>query len=474
MIKDKMQLQGFPQMKMPKIKGHIKIELKDAKTGKKSLAYEGDNMVTNALRDIFASNFAGVLDYRRLLPLYSSMLGGVICFEDQLDDESADAADDYFIPDNSQNTVTAHAGQTTLVDQADDVTRGNPLSTAMSITDGAVTLAWEWGSTAGNGEISSVALTHSDVGDAGTGSTSNAFNAMTPCINAWNGVTATPYTSNLTYCVLFIGKDGYGYRFICSGQTVTIYKIVMPYEKTGLISNLYNDTGITTHTVSTTVSFSSQPSYFYDYDHDYLWLFYTTSARKVYWEKIRISDFTNLDHGNFDTDADVSLNADYPIVAPFDGTYVYLRNYTTGPAEMAHNGIGTLGFLKVNLASTADQSTTGNIRVFASGGVFVPNKPNRIIAGQGFVINNNVTYHTNISSPAQWYEYFRRTPVMQQRVGLTQLTQQIGSINEQKPYWNSVSKFYLATKFNLPTPIQKSNTQSMVVTYTLTEVEENE
>ena len=322
MFHDNMTLEKINSVKFPKLKGHVKIRLHNPNTWKTEII-EGDNMITDAVSDIFAANYCGAMDYGQLLPLYSKMFGGIICFKNTLDITSADAEKDYFIPDNGANEVTAHAGQTTFSDQADDVKRGNPLNTSMVVTDGAVTLAWEWGSAAGNGEIKSVGLTHADVGDAGTGSTSNAFNAMTPCINAWNGVTNTPYTTTLAYCVLFIGKDGYGYRFTCSGQTVTISKIVMPYTKTGLISNLYADTGITTHTVSTTVSFNAQPSYFYDYEHDYLWLFYSTTARKVYWEKIRISDFTNLDHGDFDTDADVSLNCDrYPLVVPFDGAYV--------------------------------------------------------------------------------------------------------------------------------------------------------
>ena len=470
MFHDNMTLEKINSVKFPKLKGHVKIRLHNPNTWKTEII-EGDNMITDAVSDIFAANYCGITDYKQMLPLYSQMFGGILCFKNTLDVSSQDAAKDYFIPDNGVNEVIAHAGQDTFSDQADDVTRGNPLNTSMVVTDGAVTLAWEWGSAAGNGEIKSVGLTHTGVGNAGTGSNSNAFNALAPCVNAYNGVSLTPYSQTLAYSIFFIGKDGYGYRFTCSGQTVTLYKIVMPYTQTGLIGTLFNDTGMTTHTVSTTVSFNSQPSYFYDYEHDYLWLFYTTSARKVYWEKIRVADFTNLDHGDFDTDADVSLNCDrYALVAPFDGTYVYLKNYTTGPSPIAHQGIGTLGFLKVNLASTADQSTTGNARVFGSGGVFVPNKANRVIVGQGFVINNGVTYHTAYSSPANWYEYFARTPVMQQRVGLVQLSMQLGTFNNQHEYWNSVSKFYLASKYNLPSPVTKTNAQSMVITYTLTEV----
>lgn len=472
MFKDNVIREPINGMKFPKLKGHVKIVLHNPRTGKSEVR-EGDNMITHALRDIFASNYAGAMDYTKLLPIYSKMLGGVLCFKNQLDITSEGAADDYFIPDSTVNPLTAHAGQTSWSSQADDVKRGNPLSSSMSIHDGAVTLAWEWGTAAGNGEIKSVALTHSDVGDAGTGSTSQAFNAMTPCVNAWNGVTLTPYVSGLGYSVLFVGNDGHGYRFTCSGQSVTIYKIAMPYEKVGLVGTAYNDTAIQSTTISTTTSFSAQPSYFYDMEHDYLWLFFSTAARSVSFEKIRISDMTVIDHGTIALDADCSLNSNnFPIVAPFDGTYVYFRNYTNGPSEISHQGIGTLGFLKVNLSSTGDQSTTGNARVFSSGGIFRPNAANRILVGQGFVINGGVTYHTNISSPANWYEYFARTPVMEQRVGLVQLSQELETINAQKAYWNSVSKFYLGSKFNLDSTVTKTNAQSMTLTYTLTEVSE--
>lgn len=472
MIHDYLTSEKMNGVRLPKLKGHVKLVLHNPRTGKNEV-HEGDNMITNALKDIFASNYAGAMDYSKLLPIYAKMLGGVLCFKNQLDITSEGAADDYFIPDSTVNQLTAHAGQTSWTSQADDVKRGNPLSSSMSVHDGAVTLAWEWGTAAGNGEIKSVALTHSDVGDAGLGSNSDAFNAMTPCVNAFNGVTLTPATNNLTYCVLFVGKDGHGYRFTCSGQTVTIYKIAMPYEKVGLVGTAYNDTAITSTTVATTASFSSQPSYFYDMEHDYLWLFYSTAARSVSFEKIRIADTTVIDHGTIALDADCSLNCDsYPLVCPFDGTYVYFRNYTTGPSPIQHQGIGTLGFLKVKLSSTGDQSTTGNARVFASGGVFVPNAANRIIAGQGFVINGGVTYHTSYSSPANWYEYFARTPVMEQRVGLVQLSQMLGTFGGQKEYWNSVSKFYLGSKFNLDNTVTKTNAQSMTLTYTLTEVSE--
>jgi hypothetical protein len=184
MIKDKMQLQGFGGVKLPKIKGEVEIRLHNPTTGKTEI-HRGENMITNAVSDIFASNYCGALDYRKLLPLYNKMYGGILCFSKQLNvDTEQGAADDYFIPDNhptNGNPVTAHAGQTSFSTQDDDYTRGVPLPIVAE--DGTVTFSWEWGLSAGNGTISALALTHKDVGDAGTGSSSQAFQALKPVIN---------------------------------------------------------------------------------------------------------------------------------------------------------------------------------------------------------------------------------------------------------------------------------------------------
>lgn len=144
MIKETTQLQGFNNIKLPKIKGEVEIRLHNPTTGKTEIQ-RGENMVTDAVADIFASNYCGALDYRKVLPIWSNMYGGVLCFANALNVDSptvADAKKDYFIPDNSVNTVTAHAGQTSYTDQADDTTRGNPSSANMSVADGTVTLSW--------------------------------------------------------------------------------------------------------------------------------------------------------------------------------------------------------------------------------------------------------------------------------------------------------------------------------------------
>ena len=60
--------------------------------------------------------------------------------------------------------------------------------------------------------------------------------------------------------------------------------------------------------------------------------------------------------------------------------------------------------------------------------------------------------------------------ILDSGVGLAQSVYKGMRYASDTRYYVSVSKFYLATKYNLPTPVTKSNNQSMVITYTLTEV----
>lgn len=486
MIKDCMQNERISGYKLPKIKGHVRIELKDVRTGKREIAFEGNNMITNALRDIFASNYCGALDYRWLLPIYSKMLGGVLCFRNTLDVSSEGAADDYFIPDESVNSLIAHAGQTVFADQADDIKRGNPLNTSMVVTDGAVTLAYEWGSSAGNGTISSVALTHSDVGDAGTGSNSNAFRSLVPVINAnFNGGVAmwTHVASQADNMVFFVGADGYGYRFIANGTTVTLTRIPLAYKKTGLVAEqpFVDGDSIKTQTITTNTNYNTSsygnPYYCYVEETNRLWIFYSTSAgRSIKVEEINLADWGTANWHATNHDSEFS-NLGANIMALYNGHPSQVLPYSNGSVYFPKtqvSGNTVSGFLCVNLTSTADQSElTANVIPF--GGVFPTSAARRIIVGKQFVINNGILYPcTSADDDAgTGITNINRFAFLDQKKGLANLGGQYGWNNPaNQSYYVAISKFYLGTKFNLPTPIQKSNTQSMVITYTLTEVEE--
>lgn len=469
MINDYMKAQKFSPVKLPKLKGHVKIVLKDVKTGKTETAFEGDNLITNAVSDIFASNYGGALDYRKVLPLYSKMFGGILMFTNQLDTSSQYAAKDYFIPDNSANTVIAHAGQTTYSSQADDMTRGSPLDSAVHVSDGAVTLAWEWGASAGTGTIKSVALTHADVGDAGTGSSSAAFAALKPVINANFGLGITHPSGSIDNMIYFVGSDGYGYRFTTNNQSVTITKIPMAYRKTGLVGSVFVDDCISSQTVSTTTNYgTNRPDFAYDDINNKLWLFYNTSSSKVVKvEEIDLSNYTVTNHDSDFDDLGVNVgplstsSSTIPIEAPYQNGFVYLRK--------GASSYNVSGLLKVQLSNTANQ-TDMTCSTVALGGCFKPTSTGKVFVGKKFVINNDVLYNCTAESPDAYWDNLQNVPFMCSRTGLANLGGQFTSIENQGQYYVAISKFYLATKYNLPDTIVKQNTQSMTVTYTLTEV----
>jgi len=478
MIHDYLRSEKMSGVRMPKLKGHVRIRLYNPNTWKQEIV-EGDNMITNAISDIFASNLCGVMNYNSMLPLYAKMFGGVLCFRNDLDVTSEHADDDYFIPDNSVNTVIAHAGQTALTDQSDDITRGNPLSTSMTVTDGAVTLAWEWGSAAGNGKIKSVGLTHSDVGDAGTGSYSNAFKAMTPNINAYYGLSPEKKVSFF--------DDDYAYIISVSGTTLTLTRFPNAYNKVGLIGMNFSYTSgsyvsgvpdIKTLTLST--SMGGQPYFAYDKSSKLLYLFYNTSiSASVDVHIIDISTWGNssmtITHPSWELQSSVGILAVYgndpqPFPLPISRGYVYLPKINAGP-----NTTYASEFLRIQLSSTGNQTRIQSEGSAGSTGVFIPNADNRIIAGKSFVINNGVMYPTAVGSPdvvmRPTSANYMETTILDQGVGLVQMARL--KLQGSGQYYPSISKFYLATKFKF-NEIEKTNAKSMVVTYTLTEVSGNE
>ena len=468
MIHDYMKTEKMSGVRIPDLKGHVKIALKDTRTGKTDIVFEGDNIITDAVKDIFASNLCGGMDYRSMLPLYSKMFGGILCFKELLNVDSptvADAKKDYYIPDSNTNELTAHAGQTRFTSQADDVKRGDPLNTSVVVADGSVTLAWEWGSAAGNGKIKSVALTHADVGDAGLGSTSDAFKAMTPNINPSFGMVPSKP-------VAFIDKYGYGYTFYTSGTTLSITKFPMDYKEVGLIGMPYDYIEGKQKTKNLTLgsAHNDQPYFAFDKENSLLYVFYNTSqSTTVYVDIVNLSNWASasVSSTTWTTDTAVgplciSGNGPQPFPLPICRGYVYL--------PISNNASTAEDLLRVKLNSTSNQTEfTGTIKGVT--GVFAPNADGRIIAGKCFVINHDTLYPTAIGTP-DVINYpdisnTRFTTLLDQGEGLVQMAR-LRSGTER--YYPSVSKFYLASKFNLPEEVTKSNVQSMVITYTLTEV----
>ncbi len=303
------------------------------------------------------------------------MYGGILCFSKQLDTSSAGAANDYFIPDNHStdgNPVTAHAGQTSFSTQDDDYTRGIPSN--VTATDGTVTFSWEWGLSAGNGTIQALALTHTDVGDAGTGSTSQAFQAFKPIIDAAYNDAGSSYglPCSVQSNIRFI-KDGYAYAFWNDdATTLTITKIPIAFQTTGLIAGnpfINMDNSLTeSHDINISAlslnNANTHPFYFFDGSNT-LWLLYARQQqRTVAYMTVNLTtwattsgtittDDSSITVGHLGSDTNNGSIGTSEVL--FDGTYMYLPRGWTG--RYCDN---MSGFLKVKLPpNDNDQTTTG-------------------------------------------------------------------------------------------------------------------
>ena len=144
-----------------KLKGIVQLTIKDGETGKIVHQEKHENAITPALQKIFDHNMAGTVDFTKLTPIASKLLGGVCLWDGSLDENSI------YLPKQTSAKLTAHAGQHTYSSASDDNTRGNPNTEAEGY--GAITngfrYVWEWSTSQGAGQITGLTLCHADVGD---------------------------------------------------------------------------------------------------------------------------------------------------------------------------------------------------------------------------------------------------------------------------------------------------------------------
>lgn len=282
-------------LKLPKLKGHVKLTIRNVYTGKEEVV-EGDNVITDAVADILRYNLLGSCDGNKILGdegLWEKWFGGVICYNQ--DHEDMDPAN-YFMPNGSDNPVIAHAGQESIdSDHDDDPTRGNPASILYDRTDHSIKLVWSFRQDQGNGIIRALSLCHSDTGSYGNGVDSYDFKNL---FNPWEEIQSSDleavsqmpraagnafaqYDENHTL-FFFIGEDEW-YNYDSSvpyGEDmineVTVYIRRLPYSKTGLfdlISGTDAASDTRKFTVETSIGFKYNPAWYFDAENKQLWLF---------------------------------------------------------------------------------------------------------------------------------------------------------------------------------------------------------
>ena len=522
MIKSTYQLNSFSKPKLPKLKGHVKVTLHNCKNGKNEVI-EGDNIVTNALRDIFINNYLGKIDYSVLLPLWQKWFGGVLLYEQA---HTLDP-DNYFLHGN--NHIFAHAGPTAIdPDHDDDLTRGNPVTPGLVLTENSVKQVWEWGPSRGNQPegryIRSLSLCHKDFGNAGMNGGYFFTNLFSPLEVLFSQAVDVGIATGDS--VLFPYDDNHGVAFTIqpdgtywsdSNPTptsdVNFYIKRLPYQKAGLFETLNADndaTRVKKFTVSTSITFYQDPCYFWDKENKKLWLFtnvtghngyaslfYTTwDTSNIQYSVIDLSDLENPEeesHGTLTSDtADLApigignpmdfrreyAEQRYQVMKDGDAFWFPLCDsiYFSG-SEGFNFGINAKAMKRISTVSADQLKSTFNTAVRKLHPAFY--------GGEGVVVSDGgVNYGSNGYKCSTLFEQdgtnnnweTRAFNQCQKPVSYVVATD-IHNYNNAPAVSNKIryiiaNKCLNTTLFNLPNPIQKTSSQSMTVEYTLQEVGE--
>lgn len=515
MINDKVRMNGINGAKMPRLKGHIKLTLHNCRTGKNEV-YEGDNIVTNAVADILGADYAGGVDFNTLAPLWQKWFGGVLCYQQAhaLNNGVLDPTD-YFIKSDATQHVIAHAGQTAIdSEHDDDISRGSPVGVAYVKTNNSMKTVFEWGSSRGNGTIAALSLTHSDTGSFGTGGNFYDFiNNYCPyaLINrsdsSWNikdlstiknkAMALTQYDEANSLC-FYLGSDDFDWNTVSDNVTVYINKLA--YTKTGLFQTAFSSAELNRKfTVQTPITFYSMPCFYFDQATKYLWLF--TNVTDIY----NSFDNTNVKYCVIDCENEEMVNLGTEL------SPVYYKTIVSDTSNLTRLGVkdssewfinssifkfGNNVYLPITTNAASYQNVSGLKRIslntadqtqinFSDTLYYMP----ELMGSEEIQIapykpaNANIAYVINGDNA---WKCKNDVQTMNERVLGTYVNSpyKVSSlVSPENRYRASISiypryifanKLINSTKYNLPSSVQKTTSQSMTVEYTLTEVSGNE
>ena len=486
------------------LKGSVKLTLHNVHNGKNEVI-TGSNIITNAVRDILGRNILGALDMSKLLPLYSTWFGGILVFKDPhpLNNGVLDP-DDYYPQKNSANNLIAHAGDqspASAVIVSEDYQRGSPATRIFA--DGVVKQSWEWTPSQGNGVISSLGLTHKDTGNAGLGNASSTFQAFSPLdlvqgnLSSINLATLNDDlvaqfddSNGLAFYIGASGRFGQGTgseRFRFESNQITVNIRPLAYLKSGLyhgtraVRNLGGTTIEKSFTVTIPFNCYCQPAYHFDYTNKYLWIFSNITSTEMAYDKDDVN-YAVIDCVNETIVTSGTIHSDTANLCPVsrertgvtysyltqpniikDGNYVYLP--TTTDSSFGNDDYVD-GFKKINLSNTSDQEQINfragqqNLRSYMLGG--------GLLISSGMVVNGDTGYPCASALPygsgASTFAFNEPYSPSSYVVPIRPL------VDVSVPRYIVANKMVLSTKYNLPSSVTKTASQSMIIEYTLEEV----
>ena len=475
--RDKTGRQTFGGSSFPRLHGHTRITLHDVNTGEDEVL-EKDNLVTNAVANIYASNFFGAMDYSKLTPL-RDMFGGVLCFEDTL----AESADNITPPCETDNRLIAHSGQTPHSSASS--TRGNPNGALSEVVPGGFKFTWDFATNQGNGTISAVSLCHKWGGDIGlkpiaaeTGESLIRFitnKTKTAVVN-----TSEDHVDFSTYYNAVISADlanETGLHVYLDGATTSNSLIVSEVKLRTLKQDINGELGqadlIEAHTVTLTRTFDKRYTAICT-DGDYIYVIAPNSngGNTLYIDKVSLSTWTATDISI--SDASLSLAANnrggYSNNNPYPNRVVVSDDYVYWPKS------GNLTFYKINLTTPADitelTSTLESQIDEVFGQVAISDG---LILGANYIINGSNVYPVTLASrefvTTSYAAVIAEAPQRLINCGDKYLAWAYG-YDSTYPFTiyfgDGLPTCYIATIQNLDNAVTKTSDKTMQIEYTIT------
>lgn len=453
-MKDRIKEANAQSIKIPKFKGRTTIVLRNAKTGEAEQKVVEENMVTNAVANIFASNFCGQLEYAQIMPIATKTLGGILCWANPIEEN----AENIYPPVTSANPLTAHAGQTTYIAASDDSKRGNPNSIVSSRTATGYTNTWDFPSTQGNGLISCVALTHSDFGDFFLNGDQN----FQPCEEVFlERLEASQSTTEegLKRCRAIIDDTRrVAYGFYLTGNSINIRKFLSYGSIAQDVASGFPNSGyFDEYSITLGHSHSLYSVYMFDEAENKI----TLIVPKANNSNTLYRDIINLSNNTVVSDEIVVSGATF-LLKNYGQRYANIELTTSGRLYLPSNHNTFYGINYSNPADTIETVNQGDYTVnlnycgYAVNGDYIA-VGNTIIEG-----DKNYPCKTTYSSD----QIFRK-PIAIKKNSPIKFSTAYRNNSLNVSAGPMINKMYLGTINNLETPVTKTSAQTMSITYEL-------
>lgn len=481
-----------------KLKGTARLILRDAKTGKIDYEEKHSNTITPALANIFASNLSGTLDYSKLTPLYSKILGGVCLFNGTLD------SSDVFLPAANVATLTAHAGQNSYGagGKAADTKRGIPNNNpgrSEKVTNG-YRFVWDWAQTQGNGSISGLCLTHSDTGDFWNEQSGNNTMDEDFCPVDYVGVGSLSAADFTSYSPIS-DQDRIPVGFYDDLDHVISFKVDSVTKKVRIYISKFTGTGVWLWNElgepENESSFDITLPYATETDLKYYFA-YDGAHKTMYWFAVTNDVGQTLSISTVDLEAKTvtSVEADCsstlgalsiinpqtpycPIEAAFVDGYAFITCYQTAVYPSSFE----MKSLKIDLDTPTNQvlvdgfgeGNLGNTR-YGNGQIYLGNGRLMNLSSMAFKKSDGTyageeIHNTDLTA---WVRERNFTAEQLTKSPVQFLTSAGQYADATYPRGCMLNKLYQATVFTLDNAVTKSASQTMTVEYTITQVEEDE